>query len=683
MKPFTLAVLFAAVSVVAHQTAASSVIINGQTAGPTAFIAQVQLTANPPTSVKSIKFQIAPKAGSVTRPVSATYPIEYLQKRGYFNSQSGAILLPVFGLYANFSNTVNLTYTFSDNSTQQASLMVGTPVFNTTCGYTTPTVVQPRTNSTTLSYDFMLVKNICGTASPVIIDTDGQVRWVGTAGVTGHSSTLFQNSVYLGAGPILYRMELDGTFVQLKDFSGNGVVDFHHNADFGKRGILLEVDTAQQTEAIDLEVDGLGNLLKTWDLAAIISAAMTAGGNNPALFVSSVHNPPVSTDDWFHNNSVTYKASDDSLLVSSRENFVIALDYASGAIRWVFGDTNKQWAGFTSLNNLKLNPGANTLPPIGQHALSITKDDNLLLFDNGRSSINHSPTGIDRSYSAPRKYQINTQTKTAIEVWNYEANQAFYSPFCSSVYEDAPLNYVVDYSVLGPATPQPPLLSEILGLDASGVKIFHYRYPTTNCDTAFNTMPVHFEQVVFNILPPPTAVSRKTHDQAGTFDIPLPLTGTLGVECRSGGSTRDYQVVTTFATPVTITAATVTPGNGATASVLGTPIVSGNQVTVNLTNVSHGQKLFVNLIGVSNGSTTENVSVPMGVLVGDTTNNQSVNSSDVSDVKAQSGMTVNASNFRRDITANGSVSSSDVSLAKSNSGTAITGQTKLSSLRKG
>ena len=84
---------------------AASVMITGQTAGPTPFIAQIQLTANPPTSVKSIKFQIAPKPGSVTRPVNATYPIEYLQKRGYFNSQTGAILLPVFGLYARLTLT--------------------------------------------------------------------------------------------------------------------------------------------------------------------------------------------------------------------------------------------------------------------------------------------------------------------------------------------------------------------------------------------------------------------------------------------------------------------------------------------------------------------------------------------------------------------------------------------------
>ena len=50
-----------------------------------------------------------------------------------------------------------------------------------------------------------------------------------------------------------------------------------------------------------------------------------------------------------------------------------------------------------------------------------------------------------------------------------------------------------------------------------------------------------------------SAVSRKTHGGAGTFDVPLPLTGSAGIECRSGsGPNSDgHQIIVTFATPVT------------------------------------------------------------------------------------------------------------------------------------
>ncbi len=164
-----------------------------------------------------------------------------------------------------------------------------------------------------------------------------------------------------------------------------------------------------------------------------------------------------------------------------------------------------------------------------------------------------------------------------------------------------------------------------------------------------------------------SVVSRKVHGTAGTFDIDLPLAGSAGIECRSGGATGNFQVVFTFAAPASVTSATVTPAPGKTAAVSGSPIVSGNQVTVNLTNVSNVQTLTVNLIGTSIG----NVSVPMSVLLGDTTADRSVNSADVGQTKSRSGQVVSAVNFRSDVTVDGSLNSADVGLVKSKSGTGL------------
>jgi len=292
-------------------------------------------------------------------------------------------------------------------------------------------------------------------------------------------------------------MEFDGALTPLKDYASEGVVDFHHNLDLGKRGIIADVDTTNQFESINLEVDSFGNILKRWDLVQIISDAMTAGGDDPTQFVDA-------PGDWFHNNATTYKRSDDSLLVSSRENFVIALDHGSGAINWILGDKTKQWFQFPSLQQFALSLDGDSLPPIGQHSLSITRDDNLLLFDNGRESVNHTPAGDSRNYSAPRKYQINTQTKLATELWNFSNGEALHSPFCSSVYEDSPLNYLVDYAILDNIT-MGVFIPEILGLDSAGNTIFDYRYTTTNCNTAYNSFPVHLENIVFNVILPPRA----------------------------------------------------------------------------------------------------------------------------------------------------------------------------------
>ena len=47
-----------------------------------------------------------------------------------------------------------------------------------------------------------------------------------------------------------------------------------------------------------------------------------------------------------------------------------------------------------------------------------------------------------------------------------------------------------------------------------------------------------------------TAVSRKTHAGAGTFDFDLPLTGPPGIESRTGGANGDHTIVFTFANNV-------------------------------------------------------------------------------------------------------------------------------------
>ena len=192
---------------------------------------------------------------------------------------------------------------------------------------------------------------------------------------------------------------------------------------------------------------------------------------------------------------------------------------------------------------------------------------------------------------------------------------------------------------------------------------------------SFRTFDFAFQQgfaAFSNPSPMPTGVvSRKTHGAAGTFDVDLPITGNPGIECRSGGANGDHQVVITFANAVTVTDATVTPGPGGTASVSLAPGVPFNQVIVNLSNVSNAQTLTINLLGVSDGSNTGDVHVPMAALLGDTSANGLVNSTDVSQTQAQSGQAVTGSNFRTDVNANGLINSTDVSIVQSKSGTGL------------
>ncbi len=162
--------------------------------------------------------------------------------------------------------------------------------------------------------------------------------------------------------------------------------------------------------------------------------------------------------------------------------------------------------------------------------------------------------------------------------------------------------------------------------------------------------------------PTPTqVVSRKLHNGV-PFDINLPLMGSPGIECRSGGATNNYQVVLSFASAVTFDSAAVTAGTG---TVSGSSGNGTTDVTVNLTGVSNGQTITIKLFSVNKGG---DLPVQMSVLVGDTTGDGTVNASDVSQTKMNSGQVVDAANFRTDVNANGSINASDVALVKANSG---------------
>jgi arylsulfate sulfotransferase len=453
-------------------------------AGDTPFIHKLNFNISSPGNLRRVQFTIQPKAGSVTRPISASYPSAYLISRGFLIGS--ALQVPVFGLYDNFTNSVTLTWIFDDNSTKQSTLQIATAAYADPCGTGAPIVVQPRTNSTSLTYDYILLRRNCTANSPAILDTDGALRWVGTAAGASVSSAFFDNSVYMGLGPQLVRIEMDGAVSVVADYSSIAVENFHHNIEAGKHGLILEVDTAADFESTLLEVDKDGRLLKRWNMAEIISAAMSAGGDDPSGFVRR-------DEDWFHNNAATYRASDDTLIVSSRENFVIALDYETSTIKWILGDPTKAWYQYPSLRAFALSVSSGP-PPIGQHALSITHDDKLLLFDNGFNSLVQMPPGILRTHAIARKYSLDLTNRTAAQLWNYDSSTV--SEICSSVYQDAPDNYLVDYAVAG-GFMTGNAFAEIQGLQEDGSKVFDYKYPTEFCETIYNAYPLHLEHVIY------------------------------------------------------------------------------------------------------------------------------------------------------------------------------------------
>src|SRR5262249_46254542 len=159
----------------------------------------------------------------------------------------------------------------------------------------------------------------------------------------------------------LTRIELDGTVSQTTLNDGSFTA-FHHNIDHGKNGLLVEVnrsaDGVDNQESTLAEVNPDGSVIREWDFAALIADHMRSRGDHPAAVA-----PPAT--DWFHMNATAYDPSDDSIIASSRENFVVKVDYQSGAIKWIFGDPTKYWFSFPSLREKALSLPAADLYPLG------------------------------------------------------------------------------------------------------------------------------------------------------------------------------------------------------------------------------------------------------------------------------------------------------------------------------
>ena len=175
-------------------------------------------------------------------------------------------------------------------------------------------------------------------------------------------------------------------------------------------------------------------------------------------------------------------------------------------------------------------------------------------------------------------------------------------------------------------------------------------------------------------------VSRKIHGAAGAFDVDLALAD----ECRSGGASGDYTLVFNFAnTLASVGSATVTSGTGTVRD--GANGSDAHQFIVNLTGVANAQTLTITLNNVadSTGRVSAGVSASMNVLIGDTTGNGAVNSSDIAQTQSQSGQTVDSTNFREDVTVNGSINSSDIALVQSKSGTGISSQSSTTASSSG
>ena len=324
----------------------------------------------------------------------------------------------------------------------------------------------------------------------VAYDVNGDVRWYLTNyalwkidrlenGNLLVSTERLVNSPYYMTG--MYEMTLLGKIV--KEYSLEG--GYHHDYYEMPNGNLLVASDNFSSGTVEdyiVEIDReTGNVVKTFDLTKILNKG---DGKNENW----------SQYDWFHNNSVWYDEKTNSVTLSGRHmDAVINLDYDSGELNWIIGDSTNWSEEYQKY----------FFTPVGddfewqwsQHAAMITPEGYVFILDNGnnKSKIESEYVPASKSYTRGVLYKIDTENMTIEQIWEYgkERGSSFYSPYISDVDYLDKNHYIVHsggiVSVDGKPSNQPAgLTSGDVSLTSDTVEllndqvIFEIKLPTNN-----------------------------------------------------------------------------------------------------------------------------------------------------------------------------------------------------------
>jgi hypothetical protein len=447
-------------------------------------------------NIDSVSFTVHTKPGNTSKDVNVTYMLGYLKHSGYVHADYQTIDVPVFGLYADYLNVVDIIVTRKDGSSTTTTLNAQTSAFTSTYALSGITINKKYENP---SLSFLLIES--NPASPIIMDIDGEVRWQAEVADKVLQPVYFDSSGFLAgdtSGRSLLRIDFNGQVKETHELSDESYSAMKHNIEPGKQGMLVSVafknGDAYKPESYLIEMKPTGEIVNAWDFDGIVGSQIAGKGEIPTQLVQN-------GADWFHINSSVYSGYDDSIIVSSRENFVIKIDYQTGAIKWLLGNQLKPW--YTDFP-LSLRPLALTVigdPPIGQHALSLVGDGNhLLLFNNGYGSeLTAIPDPNDnRTYSKASLYEIDETQMTATEIWSFDAGRTLYSSICGSVYKTRSGDYLIDF-----ATTEDRTVARIMIVDENKNLLFDMTVPKRQGDvhsgfTMYRVREMELESLVLN-----------------------------------------------------------------------------------------------------------------------------------------------------------------------------------------
>jgi Bacterial Ig-like domain (group 3)/Cadherin-like beta sandwich domain/Domain of unknown function (DUF5122) beta-propeller len=396
------------------------------------------------------------------------------------------------------------------------------------------------------------------------------------------------------------------------------------------------------------------------------------------LEVDTIHTDRtlISTDT--HALTSTYQIDDDPFAATTTSTALISSQNPS-TVGQPVTFTATVSGGASATGNVQFKDGASNLgPPIPLSSTTAALTTSALPAGTRAITATYSGDTTNGSSTSPAVNQVvsggagTDANLSALTVSSGSLSPAFASG--TLAYTDGVLNCVASMTIT-PTLEDPAASVKVNGATvASGthsaaISLAVGANPINAVVTAQDGVTTKtYALAVTRAAPPPlvatlqSAVSRRVHGAAGTFDLPLSMTATNPTtEPRTGPN---QTIVFTF--DKAINGAVASIGEGTAAA--GTPTFNGNNVVVGLTGVSNQQYVTVALANVTStdGGTGGCGSVRLGFLAGDVNQNRVVTLADLGLVNAQLAQFVTSANFLKDVNASGTLTLTDKGLTNLN-----------------
>lgn len=414
-------------------------IIHQQKANEEAFLAELAngdyTLANP--LVKLNPYIICPLSAMILfktpRPEEVTIIVKGKEPAGDIVHRFPAAydhVLPVYGLYAGYDNTVEIV--LQDGTKNNVTI-------------TTDPLMEgvPESSSIDTTAEYMGDNFVFLTASmrswPVGYDYKGDLRWYCTENLAFDIKRIKNGHILVGTERLvkmpyfttgLYEMNFGGKIFKEYVIPCGG---YHHDQFQMEDGNILALTFDFYSGTVEdvcvlLDKD-TGEILKKWDYKTVLPQHGPGSGSQ-------------TEEDWFHNNAVWYDKKTNSLTFSGRhEDAVINLDFETGELNWIIGDPENWPQEYVDKY---------FFTPVGdgefdwqyeQHACVVLPDGDIMLFDNGHYRAKNPDNYIPNSQNFSRgvRYRIDTDKMTIEQVWQYgkERGAEFFSPYiCNVEYYD-------------------------------------------------------------------------------------------------------------------------------------------------------------------------------------------------------------------------------------------------------